>query len=417
MSKKLLLALPAAALMAMAAVPALAWHLEGRVYCDGTQLPLSGITLHVYSTDGGTAVSEYITTNDIGYYFTWLPDTPRCFAVEAVLDAGESVVVPASGQYAFCTSEGNSAIWRDWVIASPRCSEERCWLTGGGSKFSSITGGNVGDAGPLHSFGGNVNPGCNTDAGEGGQWNDVAHAARLHFQGLAIEVVRCGNVEGIPPGSESPETPFNFIDFRGTGTLKGIKGNKVDYGTVYFFAHCEDRNEPGSSGTDDGDLKDRYFLHVYSDPSDPPNSTLLLVDMDGDPTTVDPVLITHGNLQIHISSCDTPPASARQGRQEAPAAEGSLSSDAWLAPASSNPAREPVRLRFGLPRESDVTLSVFDVRGRRIRDLVSTRASAGEHQATWDLRDRSGQRAPYGIYFVRLSAAGKVFTRTVALAP
>ena len=60
-------------------------------------------------------------------------------------------------------------------------------------------------------------------------------------------------------------------------------------GTVYFFSHCEDRNEPGSAGVRDGALKDRYFLHVYSNPADPAGSTLLLVDVDGDPTTVDPV--------------------------------------------------------------------------------------------------------------------------------
>lgn len=422
--KRSLLTLGAAALMAFAAAPAFAWHLEGRVYCEGTGLPLSGVTLKVFSTDGGTPVSEFVTTNDIGYYFTWLPDTPRCYTLQAMLDPGESVVSPADGEYSFCTTEANFAITRDWLIASPSCGEERCWLTGGGTKFSAITGGNVGDAGPRHSFGGNVNPGCNTESGEGGQWNDVAHTDRLHFQGWAMEVVRCGNVDGIPPGSESPETPFNFIEFQGTGTLKGIKGNKVDYGTVYFFARCEDRNEPGSNGQSVGTLKDRYFLHVFADPSNPAGSTLLLVDVDGDPETVDPLTITNGNLQIHISSCDTPPslalAPARQETStEAPAAviEVSLPSEIWLAPTSPNPAREGSRMRFGLPRESDVNLTIYDVRGRRVRDILSARVPAGEHSASWDLRDRSGNRAPYGIYFARLNAAGRVFSRTIVLAP
>ena len=49
---------------------------------------------------------------------------------------------------------------------------------------------------------------------------------------------------------------------------------------------------------------DRYFLHVIGDAGDPIGSTLLLVDVDEDPATVDPVMLTGGNLQIHISSCE-----------------------------------------------------------------------------------------------------------------
>ena len=63
----------------------------------------------------------------------------------------------------------------------------------------------------------------------------------------------------------------------------------------------------GSKGANDGADVDRYFLHVFTDPSDPAGSTVLLVDVDGDPTTVDPVTITGGNMQMHASSCDDPP--------------------------------------------------------------------------------------------------------------
>ena len=61
-----------------------------------------------------------------------------------------------------------------------------------------------------------------------------------------------------------------------------------------------------SEGESAGAFIDRYFLHVFADLGDPVGSTLLLIDMDGDLSTVDPVLITGGNLQLHISSCDDP---------------------------------------------------------------------------------------------------------------
>jgi len=219
--------------------------------------------------------------------------------------------------------------------------------------------------------------------------------------------VRCGNVEGIPPGSESPVTPYNFIEFTGTGTLKGIKGNKVDYGTVYFFGRCEDRNEPGSNGQRDGAFKDRYFLHVYADPGNPAGSTLLLVDVDHNPATVDPVTITDGNLQIHVSSCDNPPvASARLGRTEGGSPQAAPETPAirefWFA-AGPNPVGTSALVRFGLPRDSEVSLGVFDIAGRAVTELSSGLFPAGEHTARWDLRDRDGRRVERGVYFLRFT--------------
>ena len=76
-------------------------------------------------------------------------------------------------------------------------------------------------------------PGCSPYPGDGGSWNNIDNLNRLHFHGTDITVVRCGNIDGIEPGSESPATPVNFIEFTGTGWLKGIKGNKADYGTVH----------------------------------------------------------------------------------------------------------------------------------------------------------------------------------------
>ena len=121
--------------------------------------------------------------------------------------------------------------------------------------------------------------------------------------GNPITDVVCGNVDGIPPGSTSPVTPYNFIEYSGTGTLKGIKGNRVDYGEVHFWARVEDRNEPGSSDPSAGEEIDRYFIHVFADPANPEATTLLLLDVDGDPATVDPITITGGNLQLHDNPC------------------------------------------------------------------------------------------------------------------
>lgn len=286
---------------------ALAWHFNGNVLCEqGNQL-LGGVTINVVATSGGP-YSASGTTDASGNFSISLLDRPACYTATIVLPPGGSYVTPANGEYNFCTTDVVDVVNSNFIIDAPNCVGESgaCWLTGGGAKFSNITGSDLGEVAKVHNWGGNVNPGCSPTAGDGGSWNHIDAQRKLHFHGTHIEVVRCGNVDGIPPGSTSPVTPFNFIEYTGWGTLKGIQGNKVDYGTVYFFARAEDRNEPGSNGQRDGDGKDRYFLNVYTVQGAPATS-VLLVDQDGIPTTVDPLVISKGNMQIHISSCEVTP--------------------------------------------------------------------------------------------------------------
>ncbi len=89
-----------------------------------------------------------------------------------------------------------------------------------------------------------------------------------------------------------------------------------------------------------------------------------------------------------------------------------LPQDVFLS-ARPNPARASATLRFGLPRESHVSLAVYDAGGRVIHELTSGRWSAGEHVIAWDLRDGAGRAAEGGVYFARLRAG--VTTRVVRL--
>ncbi len=83
-----------------------------------------------------------------------------------------------------------------------------------------------------------------------------------------------------------------------------------------------------------------------------------------------------------------------------------------LALRAASPVNDVARLGFDLPRAGTVSLSVHDVRGRRIWHGPSGDSyPAGTSNVTWDLHGAGGQRVPAGFYVARLVTAQG--TRTV----
>jgi subtilisin family serine protease len=62
-----------------------------------------------------------------------------------------------------------------------------------------------------------------------------------------------------------------------------------------------------------------------------------------------------------------------------------------------NPFSKETEIRFDLNQRSSVTLTVFDVLGRKVRQLIDTNLDAGGHFLTFDARQLSS-----GVYFIRL---------------
>jgi flagellar hook assembly protein FlgD len=70
-----------------------------------------------------------------------------------------------------------------------------------------------------------------------------------------------------------------------------------------------------------------------------------------------------------------------------------------------NPFSKLTNIKIQAPSsKSQVTMSIYDVSGRLIRDfLLPTAYSIVPTVISWDGRDYSGHRVPEGIYFIRLS--------------
>jgi hypothetical protein len=65
-----------------------------------------------------------------------------------------------------------------------------------------------------------------------------------------------------------------------------------------------------------------------------------------------------------------------------------------------------IRFQMGLP--NPVSLRIYDVLGRVVRTLVDDRLPAGKHSLTWDGKNNNGVEIASGVYFYKLSVAGRV---------
>ena len=78
-----------------------------------------------------------------------------------------------------------------------------------------------------------------------------------------------------------------------------------------------------------------------------------------------------------------------------------------------NPFNPSTTIEYHLPKEANVTLTIYDMLGREVARLGDELQSAGIRQVVWHGRTGNGRQVASGIYFARLAADD--FTATVKL--
>jgi hypothetical protein len=110
-----------------------------------------------------------------------------------------------------------------------------------------------------------------------------------------------------------------------------------------------------------------------------------------------------GPLRGDVGRWD-PPANA-------PLAFVSRSADSFGV--SPNPFRLETTFRFHVSSSTRTRMTIHDVQGRLVMELVNGPRAVGEHVASWDGLNRLGRRVPAGIYFVRLERGEGTIARKV----
>jgi hypothetical protein len=77
-----------------------------------------------------------------------------------------------------------------------------------------------------------------------------------------------------------------------------------------------------------------------------------------------------------------------------------------LSSAYPNPFNPATTFSYAIPTESKVAITVYDITGRVVQNLVSGIQSAGVHAVTWHGLDNLGKSVASGTYFIRMNAPG-----------
>ena len=80
-----------------------------------------------------------------------------------------------------------------------------------------------------------------------------------------------------------------------------------------------------------------------------------------------------------------------------------------------NPFNPNTYIRFEIPKDAFVTINIYDLNGKLVRNLVAEFKSAGAYRTIWDSRDDHGSKLTSGIYFYSLKAGEFSMTKKMTL--
>jgi hypothetical protein len=153
-----------------------------------------------------------------------------------------------------------------------------------------------------------------------------------------------------------------------------------------------------------------YDLTVFSDPIFP-----VYAQNNYWGRTCCPASELQGNIICNDcvpEQCTPPgPNPSSGGGSDTDSGRDELPTIAALRPVVPNPFNPQTTVHYEVPEPGGhVSISVYDVRGKLVVDLVDQRGEPGFHRVTWRGLDRHGSPVSTGVYFVRMETTNYVHT-------
>ena len=132
------------------------------------------------------------------------------------------------------------------------------------------------------------------------------------------------------------------------------------------------------------------------------------------------ICVTESGDSLHLTDCgtaivttdETPvePTDPEDGDGQSPDIQTTQLLGAWP-----NPFNPSVKVELYSAREQRIRVAVFDITGRRIRQLLDSEVPAGRLSVDWDGIDENDNSVPSGVYLIQFQAKGLSDSRKVVL--
>ena len=193
---------------------------------------------------------------------------------------------------------------------------------------------------------------------------------------------------------------FDSVSFLGTRGLTAISKTVQPYISSHKLYIVLEYHDAFPLSTGSGELA---VLHFTAQPASP--ETLIVIDSttvgvnSSTRFTLTPTdgsvnftpLFSPGSVDIKIST----------GIEDI-TSDNLLPADYSLAQNYPNPFNPTTHIELSLPRTSHVQLDIFNILGRKVRQLINRSLPAGAHRVTFDGRADNGTMLASGVYLYRL---------------
>lgn len=80
-----------------------------------------------------------------------------------------------------------------------------------------------------------------------------------------------------------------------------------------------------------------------------------------------------------------------------------------------NPFSHHCTIRFELDKALHTRIELYDLRGRKVSTIIDETLASARYEHSFSAKETSGTSLPNGIYFLKMQAGGKTFTRKIVL--
>jgi flagellar hook assembly protein FlgD len=134
--------------------------------------------------------------------------------------------------------------------------------------------------------------------------------------------------------------------------------------------------------------------------------------------------ITDGDVATFVFKADSKNPSVKvdaevllneNNSQQLSAVVAAIPSEFALKQNYPNPFNPTTTIKYQLPQDSKVTLTIYNTLGQVVRTLVNEDAKAGYYQMQWDGRNDAGTSVSTGMYIYRISAGNFTAVKKMTL--